>query len=110
MVVLLPSKAILTVIGFLVGRGLLYLIPVMFTTVLASMTGVSLYYFIGRKIGTPFFRKYGHFIRLTPERLLKAELLAMRYGAPVIVMSFFMPGLRHITPYLLGITRLPFGG
>ncbi|OPX83792.1 MAG: Inner membrane protein YohD [Pelotomaculum sp. PtaB.Bin104] len=108
LVVFLPSKAVLALIGFFVGSGILSLAPAMLMAVLGSMTGVSLCYFIGRKIGCPFFKKYGRFIRVTPERLLQAEVWACRYGAPVIVLSYFVPGLRHITPYLSGITRLPY--
>ncbi|OPX84056.1 DedA family protein [Pelotomaculum sp. PtaB.Bin117] len=106
--VLLPSKSILTLIGFFVERGILSFVPVVITAVLGSLTGVSVSYFIGRKIGNPFFEKYGRFISVTPEKLLKAEAWAGRYGAPAIVLAYFVPGLRHITPYLSGITRLPY--
>ncbi|MDD4169335.1 MAG: DedA family protein [Desulfotomaculaceae bacterium] len=108
LIVFLPSKAILSLMGFFVGRGLLSFLPVMIMAVLGSMTGVSLCYFVGRKVGAPFFKKYGRFICLTPERLIKAEVLAGKYGALVIVLSYFVPGLRHITPYLSGITRMPY--
>lgn len=106
--VFLPSKSILTLIGVLVGRGVLGFTPVVITAVSGSLTGVSISYFIGKNIGKPAAEKYGRYIRMTPEKLLKAEKWFAKYGAAVIVFAYFVPGLRHITPYLSGITRLPY--
>lgn len=90
------------------GRGVLGFTPVVITAVSGSLTGVSISYFIGKNIGKPAAEKYGRYIRMTPEKLLKAEKWFAKYGAAVIVFAYFVPGLRHITPYLSGITRLPY--
>lgn len=106
--VLLPSKSILTLIGVLVGKGVFGFTPVLLTAVSGSLTGVTISYYIGKNIGKPAAEKYGRYIRITPEKLLKAEKWFAKYGAVVIVFAYFAPGLRNITPYLSGITRLPY--
>jgi len=106
--VFLPSKSILTFIGVLVGRGVFGFTPVVLTAVSGSLTGVSISYFIGKNVGKPVAEKYGRVLRITPEKLLKAEKWFKQYGAAVIVFAYFVPGLRNITPYLAGITRLPY--
>lgn len=106
--VFLPSKSILTLIGVLVDKGVFGFTPVVLTAVSGSLTGVSISYLIGKNIGKPAAEKYGRYIRVTPEKLLQAEKWFTRYGAAVIVFAYFVPVLRHITPYLSGITRLPY--
>lgn len=106
--VFLPSKSILTFIGVLVGRGVFGFTPVVLTAVLGSLTGVSISYLVGKNVGKPVAEKYGRMIGVTPGRLLKAEKWFDKYGSPVIVFAYFIPGLRHVSPYISGITRLPY--
>lgn len=106
--VFLPSKTILTFVGVLVGQGVFGLGPVVSTAIAGSLTGVSISYHLGRKLGQPALDKYGKRLRLTPERLRQAEAWFARYGPGFIVVAYFTPGLRHLTPYLAGIARLPF--
>jgi membrane protein DedA with SNARE-associated domain len=39
---------------------------------------------------------------------LRAEKWSQKYGLPVIIISYFAPGLRNIMPYLAGITGLRY--
>ena len=36
---------------------------------IGSFTGMTISYWLGKKLGTPFFHKHGHRIHLGPERL-----------------------------------------
>jgi membrane protein DedA with SNARE-associated domain len=106
--VLLPSKSILAMIGYLIGKGVFSHVPVVATAVLGSLTGVTVSFTIGRNVLQPATEKYGRRLFITPEKLLRAEKWFNRYGAPFIVIAYFIPGMRHVTPYLCGITRLPY--
>lgn len=92
----------------LVGQGFFELGPVVAAAVAGSLTGVSVSYHIARKIGKPALDKYGKRLHITPERLELAEKWFASYGAGFIVIAYFIPGLRHVTPYLAGIARLSF--
>lgn len=106
--ILLPSKSILALIGFLTGKGVFSYAPVLATAVLGSLTGVTVSFSIGRNILHPAAEKHGSRLFITPEKLLKAEGWLGKYGAPFIVFAYFIPGMRHVTPYLCGIARLPY--
>lgn len=106
--VFLPSKSILAFIGVLINKGFFNFPGVLVSTVLGSLTGVTISFFIGKKIGKPFAQKYGKYIALTEGRLSNAEKWFNKYGPPVIVIAYFIPGLRHVTPYLMGITGVQY--
>ena len=106
--IFLPSKSILTLIGVLVGKGVFNFAPVVAAAVSGSLTGVTVSYHIGKNIGRPAADKYGRLVRLTPEKLLKAEKWFGKCGPVVIIFAYFIPGLRHVTPYLSGIMGLPY--
>ena len=31
-----------------------------------------------------------------------------RRGAPVILLTYYIPGVRHVVPYLIGIGEMPY--
>lgn len=92
----------------MIGEGVFSYAPVVAAAVLGSLTGVTVSFSIGRNIGQPAAEKYGRRILITPERLIKAEKWFGRFGAPFIVFAYFVPGMRHVTPYLCGISRLSY--
>ena len=52
--------------------------------------------------------KYGKYIHLTPENLEKVHKWFDNYGNYQIVFAYFIPGIRHITGYFSGITKISF--
>jgi membrane protein DedA with SNARE-associated domain len=69
---------------------------------------MTISYWIGYSLGRNFFEKHGNKIHMGPERLEKISEWFGKYGNKVIVIAFFIPGIRHITGYFSGITRLSF--
>ena len=105
--VFLPSKTMLMVSGFLVSQGYIKHIPLFFAALTGSLTGFFAGFLIGVKFGKPFLDKYGKYLHLTPELLVKAEKWFARYGTAAILIAYFIPGLRHIVPYLSGMAQMP---
>lgn len=106
--VFLPTKTILTFTGILVQQGLLSFPPLFAAVYCGSLTGYCASYFIGLKLGQPFIIKYGRRLYITGPRLASAEKWFNRYGPAFIIIAYFVPGARHITPYLSGISGMPF--
>lgn len=106
--VFLPSKTLLTICGVLVEQGRLNLPPLVAVTLCGSLTGFSASYFIGAKVGKPLLDNYGKYLHLTPKRFEQAENWFHKYGPAFILVAYFTPGLRHVTPYLAGITKMAF--
>ncbi|WP_027416829.1 bifunctional DedA family/phosphatase PAP2 family protein [Aneurinibacillus terranovensis] len=104
----LPGEVIMGYAGFLVFQGKLnWLTSIVFAGI-GSSVGITLSYLIGFRLGTPFFHKYGHYIHFGPERLEKVSGWFSRYGNKLLVIAYFIPGVRHFTGYFSGINRLPF--
>ncbi|MFZ5634136.1 MAG: DedA family protein [Bacillota bacterium] len=106
--VFLPSKTILTLAGILVQTGQLSFGPLFLSAFTGSLTGFSISYTIGLRVGKPFFLKYGKYLRITGRKIERAERWFSRFGPAVIIIAYFTPGVRHITPYLSGIAGMTF--
>ncbi|MEN8078305.1 DedA family protein [Clostridioides difficile] len=75
---------------------------------LGVIFGVTLSYFIGRKFGVKFFNKYGKYIHLGPEKIKKVNKWFDKYGNKLLIFTYFIPGVRHITGYTAGTTNLSY--
>ncbi len=63
-------------------------------------------YFIGKKVGKPFLRKHGKWIKMTPARLEKLEKWFNKYGPWTIIIAYFIPGVRHFASYISGMNGM----
>ncbi|MFT9488366.1 MAG: VTT domain-containing protein [Tepidibacillus sp.] len=104
----LPGEALMGYAGFLVYQGQLHWSFSIFMAAMGAITGMTISYWIGRRLGTPFFKMYGHYIHLGPERLEKVSLWFDRYGNKLLVIAYFIPGVRHITGYFSGTARISY--
>ncbi|KIL41349.1 alkaline phosphatase [Gordoniibacillus kamchatkensis] len=104
----IPTEVLMSYAGFLVYQGKLGWLPSILVSGLGSVTGITISYWIGFKLGTPFFHKYGHKLHMGPERIEKTSKWFGKYGNKLLIVAYFIPGIRHITGYFSGITKLPF--
>jgi membrane protein DedA with SNARE-associated domain/membrane-associated phospholipid phosphatase len=104
----LPGEVIMSYAGLLIFQGKLNWILSILMAGLGSSIGMTISYWIGYKLGTPFFEKYGHRIHLGPERLKKTSIWFERFGNKFLIIAYFIPGVRHFTGYFSGVTKLPF--
>ncbi|MGB9809949.1 MAG: DedA family protein [Caldanaerobacter sp.] len=103
-----PGETLLTYCGFLVFQGKLnYFLTIIIATV-AVITAITTSYFLGILLNETIIRKYGKYIHLTPKNLEKAHKWFDKYGNHLLLFAYFIPGVRHITGYFSGITRLSF--
>lgn len=106
--VFMPSKSILTITGLLVQSGQLEFIPLFISAFTGSLTGFLISYTIGLKLGKPFILKYGKHIKITASNIDRAEKWFKKHGPVFIILAYFTPGLRHITPYICGLSGMKF--
>ena len=104
----LPGEFLMGYAGVLVFQGKLSWIISIVIAGVGSCTGMTISYWIGNKLGTPFFHKHGHRIHLGPDRLEKTSKWFKKYGNKLLLIAYFIPGVRHITGYFSGITQIPF--
>ncbi|MBU8879169.1 VTT domain-containing protein [Bacillus sp. FJAT-29790] len=104
----LPGDLLMTYSGFLVYQGHLNWVFSILIAGVGTSIGMTLSYWIGRKLGPPFFGKYGHRFHMGPERIEKTSFWFSKHGNKLLIIAYFIPGVRHITGYFSGITRIPF--
>ncbi|TDF97286.1 phosphatase PAP2 family protein [Paenibacillus piri] len=102
----LPGEVLMTYTGLLVFQQKLNWALSILTAGTGASIGMTVSYGIGYKLGIPFFEKYGSRIHLGPDRLAATSRWFERYGNKVIIIAYFIPGIRHFTGYFSGITRL----
>lgn len=102
-----PGELAMAISGHMVTLGSFHIPLIIFYSYIGAIVGTTITYYIGYRLGTPFFEKYGRFFFMNPERIEKITGWFERYGTKLILVSYFVPGLRHFTGYVSGILRVP---
>ncbi|MBW7456039.1 DedA family protein [Paenibacillus sepulcri] len=102
-----PGELAMAISGHISVVGHFHLGWIMLCAFLGATIGTTVTYFVGRKLGIPFFEKYGKYFFLTPPRLTKITIWFDKYGNKLLLVSYFIPGLRHFTGYVSGVLRIP---
>ena len=104
----LPGEVLMGYSGFLVFQGHLnWMLSIIIAGVGASV-GMTFSYWIGYRLGTPFFQKYGHRFHMGPKQIETISSWFNMHGNKLLIIAYFIPGIRHITGYFSGITRISF--
>ncbi|MCJ8010397.1 DedA family protein [Paenibacillus sp. KQZ6P-2] len=104
----IPDETLIATFGGMIAQGYFHFAGGLLVTFLGSMTGMLISYALGRKVGKPLLDRYGKWIRMTPSRLQSTEAWFRRYGSWSIILGYFVPGLRHLSSYMAGISKVPF--
>lgn len=100
----LPGELLMLYCGFLVYEGKLSLPISILVAAVGTISGVTLSFFLGTRLGTGFFHKYGKYVHMGPDKIEKASKWFDSYGDRLLLITYFIPGVRHITGYVSGIT------
>jgi membrane protein DedA with SNARE-associated domain len=106
MVFPIPSEAVMPFAGFLVVSGKFTIFLVFLVSTLGSIVGSLLSYAIGLYGGKPFIEKYGKYFLLNHEDLVATEKFFNKYGEITILISRFIPVVRHLISLPAGTARM----
>lgn len=105
----LPGEFLLTYCGFLVNQQKLNWLLSILIASSGTIIGITILYFFGSIFGgATFFNQYGHYINLGPKMLDKTSTWFNKYGNRLLVIAYFIPGVRTITGYFSGIMKLSY--
>lgn len=103
----IPGETLMLLLGFLsAGKGILTSVIL---AVGGTFAGSMLAYAVGYRWGEPIVLKLGKPLHLTKEKLDLANGLLRKHGALAIVFGRFIPGVRHVMPYMSGIAKVDAG-
>lgn len=106
----IPAQLVLPVAGFLIGRGDLNFGGVLFFACLGGVLGSSTLYLLGYWVHEPIIVRYGHILKLTPERLEKTMDFIKRYSNSMVFVSHTIPlsPIRVLVSLLSGANKMPY--
>lgn len=104
----LPNDWILAYLGYLIFKGTLSPAPTVIAVFFGSLCGMSFNYALGRTFGLYLVRRFGGLLRLTEEKIKRAHNWFEHSGRWGLVFGYFLPGVRHLTAFVAGTSRMNF--
>jgi len=106
MILPVPSELVMPFAGFLVVEGRFTFLGVMVASSLGSIVGSLISYYIGYYGGNRFVLKFGKYLLLDCEDLKKTEKWFALRGEKTVLISRFIPVVRHLISIPAGIGRM----
>ncbi|MHB8072956.1 DedA family protein [Desulfosporosinus fructosivorans] len=101
-----PDEFLMTFVGFLSFSGQLNPVLAIFAAASGSITGITVAYLLGRFFEAKvlvYLKKYAG-----GERLEKVLRWYQRHGGKVLMVGYFIPGVRHLSGYIAGLSHLAY--
>ncbi|MFT4498398.1 DedA family protein [Bacillus cereus] len=102
----IPDEMIVMSGGFVSSLGILNVIPAFLLTYLGVVSGLSLGYILGEIFGTKVLDKLMK--KKKAKYVVKSQEMVEKYGHYALVTSYFIPVVRHVVPYLVGMNNMSF--
>jgi len=102
-----PGETMMSLLGYLVFRnaGTSIVISTLFA-VIGTFTGSLAAYAISCRYGEDIILKYGKYVKITKDGLDKLKCSFARKQALFLLFGRYVPGVRHLVPYVSGISKL----
>ncbi|MEH6890075.1 DedA family protein [Bacillus sp. JJ864] len=102
----IPDETLLTFVGYYIFQGKMHFFIALLSAWFGSAVGISLSYILGKRLGLPFLKKFGPKMHITESKIARTQTLFQKIGPPLLIFGYFIPGVRHVTAYLTGISSL----
>ena len=103
-----PDETLMTYTGFLVYKGTLKFVPAFAAAYLGSVCGITISYWLGRKLGLPLVHRFGKYVHFGQAELDRVHNWFHRMGRWTLTFGYYVPGVRHFTAYVAGTADMPF--
>ncbi|MBI4276652.1 VTT domain-containing protein [Candidatus Uhrbacteria bacterium] len=103
----LPGDSLLFTAGFLASQGYLNIWILMIVTCIGAITGDSIGYTFGRKVGPSLFRREDSLF-FHKDHIGRAQRFYEHHGKKTIVLARFVPIVRTFAPILAGVGSMHY--
>lgn len=106
-----PGETVVMAAAFLSNaeRGNLNLTAVWITSVIGTITGSNISYWVGRYGGRDTLLKFGRRFHISEKRIEKAEEYFLCHGSKTVFMSRFAAGFKNFVPMIAGVSKMHVG-
>jgi membrane protein DedA with SNARE-associated domain len=106
MVVPVPSELVMPFAGFLIAQGTFNFLLVLVASTLGSITGSLIFYYIGKTGGHALVERYGKYVLVDSQDILKTEQWFKRRGELTVFLARLIPVVRHLISLIAGIGKM----
>jgi membrane-associated protein len=103
-----PGDAAIAYGGYLTTTGAIPYPLAYLAVVSAAVLGSACNLTISRRYGRPFIQRFGRYVGVTEEKLVRAENIFKRWGPWAIIIGRHIPGMRIVLSALSGILGVPY--
>lgn len=103
-----PDETLLVFSGYLISKGRLHPALTFLSALCGSGCGISISYLIGRIFGYGFVHRYGRYVHLSETRIELVNHWFHRVGDWLLTIGYFIPGVRHFTAFVAGMSKLEY--
>jgi membrane protein DedA with SNARE-associated domain len=104
----IPDETLLLLTGTLVKTQQLSFIPAWLAITSGAIIGISISYLIGRTLGHFAVHRICRKLGLSEKHLEYTSKHFNRIGQWLLLIGYFIPGVRHFTGIIAGTTELPY--
>src|SRR5919198_977858 len=103
-----PGEFTVILGGVIAGQGTINIFVLIAIVWACTLTGDSLSFFLGRRLGRRFLERHGPKFRLTPERLKQVDAHFARRGGATVLVGRFIGFVRPIAPFVAGSSGMQY--
>ncbi len=104
----IPAEIVIPPAAYWAAQGRMSFTGMVVAATAGSWAGSAFSYWLGWKLGRPIFEKYGKYMHLSHERLVKADDWFEAYGAGGVFVARLLPGVRHVISIPAGLFHMNF--
>ena len=109
----IPSELVIPLAGFVAAERDLRLSLVIIAGSVGSLSGATVWYAIGNRIGERRLRawvaRHGKWLTLSVQDIERAQLWLRRHGSAAVLFGRLMPGVRTFVSLPAGFSSMPLG-
>ncbi|HEY2602828.1 MAG TPA: bifunctional DedA family/phosphatase PAP2 family protein [Thermoleophilaceae bacterium] len=103
-----PGEFTILLGGVIAGQGTINIFVLIGIVWACTLSGDSVSFFLGRRLGRKFLIKHGPKVRITPERLEQVDAHFKRHGGATVLIGRFIGFVRPVAPFVAGTSGLPY--
>lgn len=107
----IPSEVIMPLAGYVVARGQLTFVGVLFAGAAGSVAGALFLYAVGRWIGIHSLRRFaarhGRWLTMSPAEIDRASAWFASHGWAAVLVGRMVPGVRSLISIPAGVAGMP---
>jgi membrane protein DedA with SNARE-associated domain len=103
-----PEETLMIIAGVLMSKGSLNIPLTILAAYAGSICGISVSYLLGYTAGHYLISKYGSRIGISEKHLNQVHNWFERFGKWTLMIGYFIPGVRHFTGFVSGMSYLEF--